>query len=189
MSHPLNENSDELADQELSELTAYLDGELSEAEVDAVERRLVTEAPLRRKLTSLDRTWQMLDALEEVSASDQFVRRTLESMAVTNAAEDADPKTTLPGTAGSTLLRQASVWLVTGFVFTVAGLQLGQWISDRNRDPEQLELLENLDVVRRYHLYSSIPDVGFLRELSLPAPPQPVAVNRTVSPQPSETVP
>ena len=187
MSHPLNENSDEPADPELSELTAYLDGELGETELEAVERRLVSEAPLRRQLLSLDQTWQMLDALEDVSASDQFVRRTLESMAVTNCVADGHSATSHSLTSGWALLREACVWLAVAFVFTTAGLKLGRWISDQNRDPRQQELLENLDVIRRYHMYSSLPDVGFLRELSLPDSPNSAAVGRSVLPQPQET--
>ncbi len=187
MSHPLNENSDEPADPELSELTAYLDGELGESELEAVERRLVSEAPLRRQLLSLDRTWQMLDALEDVSASDQFVRRTLESMAVTSGVADAAAATSRSLTSGRALLREACVWLAAAFAFTAAGLQLGQWISDQNRDPRQRELLENLEVIRNHHLYSSLPDVGFLRELALPDAPNSAAVGRPASPRPPET--
>ena len=47
-------------------LVAYLDGELSEAEIIEVEKRLTTCEKFRKQLNGLERTWDMLDALPAV---------------------------------------------------------------------------------------------------------------------------
>ena len=57
------------AEVELSDLIAYLDGELDDSSVEAIEQRLVMDGPLRKKAESLDKTWQLLETLEEAEAS------------------------------------------------------------------------------------------------------------------------
>ncbi|MFN9717365.1 MAG: anti-sigma factor family protein, partial [Planctomycetota bacterium] len=79
-SHEHNEPVDDAEDQpdaQLSELVAYLDGELDEHACESVERQLVANPGLRRYAETLDRTWQLLDSLGDAPASGAFTQKTL----------------------------------------------------------------------------------------------------------------
>jgi hypothetical protein len=70
------------ADNEL--LTAYLDGELSDTECIAVEKRLSEDPGFHNRMLELQAAWDMLDSLPMIAKPDsQFVRTTVE-MAITS---------------------------------------------------------------------------------------------------------
>ena len=68
--------TDEEIDSEL--LTAYLDGELSDAECIAVEKRLAEDSAFHRHMCDLQNAWNMLDSLPLVQPNSQFVQTTVE---------------------------------------------------------------------------------------------------------------
>lgn len=84
----VHENDDSVApDPRLTKLIAYLDGELPADESEVMERELAAEPALRQAADSLDRTWQMLGALEEASASGEFTKKTLSSIRTISTAD------------------------------------------------------------------------------------------------------
>lgn len=64
------------ADDEL--LVAYLDGELSRAERDTIENRLVADDVLRVRLQSLQRSWDLLDWLPTPLVDEHSVETTMQ---------------------------------------------------------------------------------------------------------------
>jgi len=66
------------AEKDSELLTAYLDGELSESETIAVEKRLATDSEFRSQMQELQNAWDMLDALPLVRPDSAFVRTTVE---------------------------------------------------------------------------------------------------------------
>ena len=64
-------------DQQLEEIVAYLDGELSSEESARVERRLASDEAYRQQLQGIDRAWHALDDLPMATVDDRFSRTTL----------------------------------------------------------------------------------------------------------------
>ncbi|MCO8122991.1 hypothetical protein NHH03_14680 [Stieleria sp. TO1_6] len=62
-------------------LVAYLDSELSDAERDLVEKRLVGEPAFRRRLQTLQTGWDWLDDLPNESSNEKLVESTIEMVA------------------------------------------------------------------------------------------------------------
>lgn len=157
----------ETADAELTELVAYLDGELDDQAADRLERRLVRDSGLRQRAELLDRTWHLLDSLEELTASGEFTQRTLASMSVDvpeSAAGAASAAASLRSRTRPSLPVLA-VCCAGCFLCTTIGLVAGQWAAVRNRDPGEVEMLQNLDLLQHYFNYRPIPDEAFLRQL------------------------
>src|SRR5262245_30531312 len=84
--------SHDSAEQQLEEIVAYLDGELSGDESARVERRLASDEDYRQQLQSVERAWTALDDLPMATVDDRFSRTTL-GMVVEAAAEELRAKT------------------------------------------------------------------------------------------------
>ena len=78
-------STDATDDDEL--LTAYLDGELSEPQVVAVEQRLAEDQPFHLRMQQMQSAWEMLDQLPRPVPADSFVKTTMEMAAMTPQAE------------------------------------------------------------------------------------------------------
>lgn len=167
---PPKSDADPLAIQ-LDDLVAYLDGELSDVDADVIERRLVSDPPLRKQAEDFDRTWQLLDSLGEVSASREFTQKTLSSMTATTDPDGVDDEesgvTTSSDSAAKFVVRQ-TVWLIAGLAVGYAGLSAGKWDADRQQNSVDANILRNLDMFRNYYQYHLIPDTKFLREIKFP---------------------
>lgn len=157
---------------QLEDLVAYLDGELSDVDADVVEKGLVVNSPLRKTAEELDRTWQLLDSLEEVAASQEFTQRTISSMMATTPVDDDEPDESRSKKSSiARRLAGSTVWLTAAFLFTAAGLISGKWFSDRNQNSSDAEVLTNLDFLDGYYRYHLIPSAEFLRSLEFPSRP------------------
>ena len=77
MEHESNSDDDCPVDERLTQIVSYLDGELDETQMNAFEQDLINDPEMRSHADILSRTWGMLDALEEVSASRQFTQQTM----------------------------------------------------------------------------------------------------------------
>lgn len=84
-------NESELIDEEL---TAYLDGELPASNAADLERRLVDDLPLRNRLASLRKAYDLLDDLPETPHNRNFTQSTIE-MVVADLKQSA-PNTITP---------------------------------------------------------------------------------------------
>jgi len=164
-----HQNDDSVApDPRLTQLIAYLDGELPAEESEVMERELATEPALRQAADSLDRTWQMLGALEEASASGEFTKKTLTSIRTVSSTDT--PRTLPLGKAQSRLHKLLTatlallLWTFAGFVGCSAGLLLVR-NAPASATPDE-ELLKNLDLLLDYQNMRQIPDARFLQQLA-----------------------
>ncbi len=171
-----NPDDEPIDDPTLTQLVAYLDGELLPEDSEKLEQQLAVDPPLRRCADSLDRTWQMLDALEEAPASGEFTRRTLSCI---QAQANLPEPSTSRGMASRlrTFASQWSpttllLWTLAGFCGTSAGLLLSRQSELHTANPDDVEILRNLTLLQDYQSMRQIPDTAFLKKLAaLPASP------------------
>jgi len=132
------------------DLIAYLDGELEDAACRWIEKLLMTDPAIRRRLQELERTWELLEKLDEPVADDRLTRSTLEMVAV-EAAREVQETSPLQG-------RRFWVrWLlVLGSLLAAAGLgvAVGWFLTD---DPDR-QLLEDLPLLENRDCYRQIDD-------------------------------
>jgi anti-sigma factor RsiW len=163
-----NDNAKETDD--LADIVAYLDGEMEEPAIELMERRLVSDDPLRRKADALDQTWHLLDSLDDVSASGEFISRTLSSIDVV----DSDTESASQHRPWTQLFRQNEIlpaiigWVMFGFLLATIGLLTGRVLAQPRRGDNDAQILHQLPVLRNYHQYRIIPDLQFLEDLPLP---------------------
>ena len=138
-------------------LVAYLDGELDDESSREIEQRLTSDSALREQLTRLERTWDVLDELEQVEVDEDFTKTTIEMVAL--AAEDEYQREEsqrpalrrrrwLAGTAGILAACLAGAAMVWGFA----------------PDPNQ-QLIEDLPVLQKLDEYQQIDNIEFLKLL------------------------
>jgi anti-sigma factor RsiW len=155
-------------DPRLTELVAYLDGELDESNSERLEKRLAQDRDLRQYAETLDRTWQMLNTLGEPTASGEFTRKTLASITAISA-ESESVTASQQGLAGkffSIPFGRILLWLLVGFGATSAALLLARQSDLRRTSAEDQQLLRDLELLKEYQRLRPLPDVDFLKELS-----------------------
>lgn len=132
---------------ERSNLVAYLDGELNEAETQAIATKLTKSATARREIEVLEKTWSMLDHLPRPQVSDDFTARTLTEVQRLSTEggrfESAVRQTT------QRVLRVA-VWMVVGLLTVGGGYAITQWAwpNPTARLARDLSIAEHLDEYR-----------------------------------------
>ncbi len=160
------DDAEDPVDPRLSELVAYLDGELDDSACENVERELVSNPGLRRYAETLDRTWQLLDSLGDAPASGAFTQKTLASIA------SIAPDSTAVGTSSNlSLLKRVPVlsmcvWFAAAFIGTSAGLMFSRTDGVSKSNPKDVELLENLSLLESYEKYFPVPSLEFLQRVS-----------------------
>ena len=142
-----------LADAE--QLTAYLDGELSSAEVAEVEQRLFDDENFRKQMRQLHTSWDLLDALPQTRAHDAFVRTTMELVA--QVADDEN--------------KSGSFKSGVGLMLFFVALPIVAWVSyvlttQQNRIPT-IQLLRNLPLIENFDRYEKADlNINFLDKLA-----------------------
>ena len=157
-------------DPQITELIAYLDGELPEQDADRVERMLQANAPLRRDAECLDRTWKLLDSLESATAGGEFMQKTLSSISTIVDSSESGIQNTgrwslkkiLPGS----VLAKGLIWCLAGFMACSAGLMLSRKARRERTAPTDAQILKDLDLYLRYPKLWRIPDVQYLKDVS-----------------------
>ena len=148
-------------------LVAYLDGELSEQDMQELDEVLVQDANARTSVEELRQTWDLLDVLPRPTVTEEFSAQTL---ATIQAIHDEDPSNPSPWT-GRTLV--VGVWIVLLSISSAAGV----WVTDRWQPNPTDHLIQQLSVVERLEAYRDIDDVDFLVALAntdrFPRPSQP----------------
>ena len=163
-------------DPQITELVAYLDGELPEQDADRVERMLQANAPLRRDAECLDRTWQLLDSLESATASGEFRQKTLSSIsAIVDGGESGilnSGRWSLQKVLPGTVLAKGLIWCLAGFFACSTGLILSRKARRERTNPsDDARILNDLDLYLRYPKLWRIPDVEFLKDVSSSSEP------------------
>ena len=179
MEHESDINDSDPVDERLTQIVSYLDGELDETQMNAFEQDLINDPEMRSHADILSRTWGMLDALEEVSASRQFTQETM----ATITAKVVDE----PVKSGSGFLRFATVVaryrILPSFLIGLVAATIGLVVSNRLQDGRQRQgdaavarvALQNIDMLQQLELYDLVPSATDLKSLQLPEPrvPQP----------------
>jgi len=188
MSDPAIDNSEEPVDEQLTEVVSYLDSELNDTGMNEVELRLVRDPSLREYADSLDRTWRMLDALEEVPASDHFIQKTMDSVATESLrdSQTAEEKTVSPLRSIAEHFRRTKAipWFLAGVLGTIVGLTVSQRVQEERSPETDAAILRNLDLLKNYPRYKLLPDVESLRQLQLPEIPDSASAAANQEPLP-----
>lgn len=156
-----HDNNPDATTSDLTErLVAYLDGELDEAETQDVEETLTNDPLARARVEELMSTWDFLDHLPRVAATEDFTDRTLTAVQAVQTQSASTQQTN----ARSPTVKQAltlSGWLggaalLAAFCF----LMTNQWLPS-----EYDELVEELPLIENLHLYTEVEDVEYLETL------------------------
>lgn len=134
-----------LSIDERSNLVAYLDGELNDAQARSIATKLTQSLTARREVEALQKTWELLDLLPRPKASEDFTARTL-SVAI----DQADGRML---TAASEVTRRvgfALSWAAASALLFVVGyfLTLRVWPNPTARLARDLPIAESLDEYR-----------------------------------------
>lgn len=137
-----------MTNEEKDDLVAYLDGELSEDETQALEARLSKDPAARAELDSLRQVYGLLDYLPRPEPSDNFTNRTMERLSLAGSGrvtekvpQPASARWLLPlGWAAMVLLVFGAGWLGAGYIWPHAPGPVVK--SPRPLDPDERWVLE-----------------------------------------------
>lgn len=150
-------SSDEAVDQ-VTQLVAYLDGELAADEVAVVEKRLAQDKDYREHLRQLQQSWDLLESLPRTSVNEDFTRSTVEMVAV-SVGQQVHQR--LNQESWSRRLRWGVAGLIAA-VFAIGGFGLVyERVTRENR-----QLMKDLPVIERVDLYREVNSIEFLEKLA-----------------------
>jgi hypothetical protein len=145
------------ADQR-EDLVAYLDGELPDEQVQQIDQIIARSEVARHEVEALARTWELLDVLPAVKASDDFASKTMTSLKVMEQP----------------FILSDQWW----YVYVTRCLAIGGWIGaitvcgwlgfqvTRFWIPNPNEaLLQNLPLIENLDQYQDAGDIEFLKLL------------------------
>ena len=145
------------ADQR-EDLVAYLDGELPDDQVLQIDHIIARSEVARHEVEALARTWEMLDILPPMRASDDFANKTLTNLKV---AEEPFVLTEQSWYIYLARFAVSTGWIASFVIFGWLGFQITRyWISNPNE-----ELLRDLPVIENLDQYQDVGEIEFLREL------------------------
>ena len=136
-----------LSPEERSNLVAYLDGELAEAESNAIATKLTQSMTARRELDYLQKTWEMLDLLHRPQASGDFTERTLTVADLASGHGDrlASAASDLARRVGMVLALVVASAVLFGLGYAAT---LRAWPNPSARLARDLSIAENLEEYR-----------------------------------------
>jgi anti-sigma factor RsiW len=145
-----------LSIDERSNLVAYLDGELNDAQARSIATKLTQSLTARREVDALQKTWEMLDFLPRPKASEDFTSRTL-SVAIR-------PGDDRMASAASDVARRIGTglaWAIASALLFVVGYLLMSlvWPNPSARLARDLPIAESLDE------YRDVRSFDFLEQL------------------------
>jgi len=152
------QDAPERTEPDVEILVAYLDGELDTQSVRQMEDRLAVEPDLRKKMTSLEQTWNMLNELETVSADKELVRSTMEVVTLTIEKELIDDEK-------QTEQRKwfdRMILLATIFMFGVIGYQLAALAGIQAKK----QFAKDIPIILNISKFKEIDSFDFLQALS-----------------------
>ena len=139
-------------------LVAYLDGELTDEEAEAVARAISADPKLRRRVAALKHTWQMLDTLPEPRATGAFTQQTMDTVQFVSQTQS---QLKSDWRSRWQFLAQRTAF-VLGITLSAA---LGFLLTNRWTDDHALLLLHDYSVIRRLDGLTEIGSKEFLQEL------------------------
>jgi anti-sigma factor RsiW len=148
-----------LSAEQRDNLVAYLDGELEEPQSQELEQVLAESVVARHEVDMLSRTWDLLNVLPGVKASEEFSRKTLSSL----RAAEAPSKSQLGDELWNKIRKGAVLAGGVALLLGAAALSFQatrHWLPDENE-----ELLNDFDVINNLDDYSEVGDIEFLKIL------------------------
>ncbi|MFP6769066.1 MAG: hypothetical protein VB859_12900, partial [Planctomycetaceae bacterium] len=150
------ETTAEFSPQWRDNLVAYLDGELSEQDMQQLDEVLVSDPLARTEVDQLRQTWDLLDVLPRPVVTEEFSAQTMASIQAIKREDQ--PQTSEWPRRGLF----AAGWLIALSVSAIAGVLL----ADRLLPDPTDHLLEHLSVIERLDVYSEIGNAAFLQALA-----------------------
>lgn len=148
-----------LSQEQRENLTAYLDGELDDAETQDVESALVRSSIARHEVDILSRTWDLLNILPRAKVSEQFTQKTLTQL----RALDQKPRS-LDSFSWYRRTRQVSIlaaWAAGLLIVASIGfVATRRWVPN-----ETEELITLLPIIEHFDQYQAVESIEFLKEL------------------------
>lgn len=144
--------------EQREDLVAYLDGELPDAQARTIDQIIARSEVARHEVEALARTFELLDALPTVRASEDFATRTLTSLKVMEA-----PFVLSDQWWFQYLVRTATIccWIFALGGSAWVGFEITRnWIPDRNE-----AILRDLPIIENLNKYRDAGDIEFLRQL------------------------
>jgi anti-sigma factor RsiW len=139
------------------QLVAYLDGELSAEESQALERHLSEDPDLRRQLQTHQQAWDLLDDIPRAEVKETFTQTTVEMIAVSTeeAIQDAQRRQGV---------RRVCAWLAggAGALLTCA---VGFYATSAYLTAPNRKLIEDLPIIENLDAYRNAESVDFLKAL------------------------
>lgn len=135
-------------DTRFPELVAYLDGELAPEEKTEVETRLADDPEYRRELAQLQKTWDLLDILPSVEATEAFTQSTVEMVAVSAATQ-------VYSTSNWSWARRYLAIILLAII-PVAGFCYGFWRTNTNLNADNESTIKDLTIIQRFPVYRSV---------------------------------
>ena len=140
-------------------LVAYLDGELSDKESQAIEQQLSSDDQLRDELQGLDQAWNALDALPIETAGNDFTKSTI-ALVVDDVKQQAEKEQSLFVAP----MRHVGPWGRYAAYACLLGLGfLSAVMISSYRDRQ---LLRDLPEILHAHTLSQVGDIEFLQAWS-----------------------
>ena len=159
-----------LSEEERANLVAYLDGELDEAQAQALEAKLSLDPEARAEVDAMRQTWGLLDYLPKASPSSDFTHRTMERLSLEQVAASGRSSTSRGVRAPRrfpwlrVLASAAAVLVAAGLGFGVAPLVFR---GEPQPDPDE-PLVRHLRLIEKLPYYEHVEDLDFLRKLDQP---------------------
>ena len=154
---PSRSPSDDATDQ-VTQLVAYLDGELAADEVAVVEQRLAQDQDYREHLRQLQQSWDLLESLPRTSVNDDFTRSTVEMVTVSVEQQ-------VHQRLNQESWNRRTRWVVSGLVAVVFACG-GFGLVYERLTRENRQLLKDLPVIERVDLYREVNSIEFLEKLA-----------------------
>lgn len=148
----------ELTSDQREDLVAYLDGELDEQASAEIEHLLAKSEAARQEVDALEQTWDLLDALPQVRASDTFTARTMSTVKV----EEVRPP--LLFRFRPRRLRRAAIVLVC-LAGTTASAAAGFFVAYSSAPEDSETLVRELPVIEKLDVYREIQELEYLQQL------------------------
>ncbi len=139
------------------QLSAYLDGELSEVEKNKLEEQIRNDPAIKHRFESLQKNWSLLDQLSTKEVNPDFAASTVEMVAIRSSGipEVDCNKFSWEACPRWLLISGAAVIAVAIGYFTTIAL-----IDDRNE-----VLLEHLVLLENLPEYQLVDDVTFVEQI------------------------
>ncbi len=149
-SHPIGDDS-------LTQLVAYLDGELDADSSRRIEQQLAEDATFRLELQRLQQSWDLLDQLPRAEVDSSFTQTTVEMVAL-SAESDLEQTQQIQKHQNRRFWWYAAGSVLAASLAGYIGLSL--WLEQPNK-----QLIRDLPIIEQIDLYRVADSVEFLRQL------------------------